>query len=159
MRRTHAMALSRFVTRWRSLLLALVVLAFTSACSNGGRDELEMTVQIDGDVVTIGWEDPRPVHELYLGPPGGGERVWYISVWEDRSIPNTLPAIVPSVVYGSVVDGTFTRAGPDPLVKGTSYLIQISQSGWGESCNEQGIPVETATSKCDLGYGTLIFTF
>jgi hypothetical protein len=161
MRRNHAMALSRYVTRWRSLVLALVVLAFASACSNGGPDELEITVQIDGDVMTIGWEDARPVHELQVNPTGVNPftSLWYISVWEGRSIPNTPPAIVPPVVYGADVDGTFTLSGPDPLVKGTSYQIRISQSGWGESCNEQGIPVETATSQCGLGAGELLFTY
>jgi hypothetical protein len=145
--------------RWHAPLLALVALAFISGCSDGGPDELVITVQIDGDVVTIDWEDPRPVHQLTLSPPEGGSFTWLISVWEVQSIPNTPPAIVPPVVYGSVVDGTFTQVGPDPLVKGASYRIDVSQSGWGDTCNEQGIPVDTATSACDIGYGRLIFTY
>jgi hypothetical protein len=147
--------------RWHLPPLALVALAFTSACSDGGLDELEITVQIDGDVVTIRWEDPRPVHELQINPSGPGSFtfVWYISVWEGQHIPNTPPAIVPPVVYGADVDGTSTLAGPDVLVEGTTYDIQVRQAAWGDSCNEQGIPVETATSECFIGVGRSTFTF
>jgi hypothetical protein len=137
-------------------------LVFPWGCAGSENVDLEITVQIDGDVVTISWEDPRAVHEVVVYPttgPTSGNTVWRVTAGGDDILrPNTTPTVTPPLEYGQEVEGAFI-IGPDALVQGIRYRVLVAQKAWGESCREAGIPVATDDTSCSLADGFTEFTF
>lgn len=143
------------------MFLSFSSVGLLCACSGGGADQLEIFIQLEGDQLMIDWEDGRAVHSVTVVPRTGsdaGSIVWQVSVFEGSSIPDTAPTILPPLRYGQPVDPAFTVAGPRELFNAVSYEVIIDEFGWGERCEEIGIPVATADTQCSLGTGRTQFS-
>jgi hypothetical protein len=145
-----------------SIFAVLLEFGLMCACSSPPTaDALEVAVRINGDEVTIEWEDPRAVHEVGViarsGPQENGV-YWRVSASEIHAFPNTEPTIVPPVTYGEPLGHLFTHSGPLALDQGVSYDVLVEAYGWGDTCVERGIEVATATSVCIIARGITSFS-
>lgn len=147
----------------RALQVVSGVFLIGGCSSPSPTDELQVTIRIMGDEVTIDWMDPRPVHGVIVVPRLDGtpkDLVWDVNVSNGGiTAPSTPPAIRAPISYGASVDGAFTVFGPAPLVEGTTYEVQVDEWGWGDECEARGVDVEMATSACSIGFGVGQFSF
>jgi hypothetical protein len=150
---------------WPSTLAAILLSVFTSACESDDRgEELEVTIAVAGDVVTID-ASGSTVHVVRVSTlvEGGSFRsVWVISADEDGSPSQRRvgATIALPVQYGEVVDQVFTVIEPAALVQGTEYKVGVAKWGWAEECEAIGIDTEGyPDARCDLASGETLFTY
>ena len=146
-------------------VLLLFALAMFGGCGPE-LEELDMSVTVEGESVSVSW-DGRPVHQfdVFLMEGNDGTGVWGVSTAEDPfSAPRHDPTIVPTLRYGQPVDNAFVRYGPEVLVRGATYQVQINVLGWEETCEEEGVDLDPAafedpSSDCVIAIGRENFTF
>jgi hypothetical protein len=141
------------------VVLALTCCALLMACKGTDAEDLEVAVTVDGDTVTVSW-DGSPVHtvDFFLMVPQGGTGVWGVSVYEaSNPQPRREPEIVPPIRYGEDVDNAFVLYGPEPLLRGRTYEVQLFVLGWTEMCDAEGATDDD--SACFIAHGRASFTF
>ena len=93
---------------------------------------LEVTTEVVGQNVVLGWTPECGVRSLFLESDGGGD------VWAIEADGN---GIMPPVTYGTAPPGVLTQSGPSPLIVGQSYFGSLARAlPTGVACNDIGTP-------------------